>query len=58
MGEWESSIVSISGTPRFGSIRKCKNCGAEHAKTVCGEAIHEELEMRCPDAPSTAQDKK
>lgn len=47
MTEWESSIVTITSTARFGSIRECKNCGAEHAKTVAGEAMEDELYSPC-----------
>jgi hypothetical protein len=48
MGPWESSIVTIVATARFGSIRKCEHCGAEEAKTVCGHAAHDELAVECP----------
>lgn len=47
MSEWESTILTLADTPRFGSIRECKNCGAEHAKTVAGEAHHDELFEPC-----------
>jgi hypothetical protein len=48
MSEWRSTIVTLIETPRFGSIRKCLNCGAEHAKTVAGEGLHDELADPCP----------
>jgi len=47
MNEWESAIVTIISTARFGSIRECKNCGAEEARTVCGHAAHDELDCSC-----------
>ena len=47
MTEWESTIVTLANTPRFGQIRECKNCGAEEAKTVAGHAMHDELYTRC-----------
>jgi len=47
MTEFESTIVTIISTPRFGSLRECKHCGAEHAKTVAGEGHHDELFERC-----------
>ena len=50
MGEWQSAIVTLATTSRFGSIRRCENCGAEHAKTVCGEAMHPELKLPCEAA--------
>lgn len=50
MTEWESTIVTIISTPRFGSIRECRHCGAEQAKTVAGEAMHDELRLACPFA--------
>lgn len=47
MSNWESTIVTISVTPRFGKIRKCLNCEAEHAKTGTGQAHHNELAHEC-----------
>jgi len=47
MTEWESTIVTIISTSRFGKFRKCKNCGAEQAETVAGKAMHEELKNPC-----------
>ncbi len=47
MTEWRSSIVTLIETPRFGTIRECKNCGAEHAKTAAGEDMHDELLEPC-----------
>jgi len=53
MTEWDhNAIVTIIETPRFGSIRECKHCGAEHAKTVAGEGHHDELFVRCYDNPN------
>lgn len=51
MTEWESTIVTLISTSRFGDIRKCKHCEAEHARTAAGEAHHDELEVKCPYAP-------
>lgn len=47
MTDWENSIVTVSSTSRFGSIRECKNCGGEHVKTVAGESLSEELIKPC-----------
>lgn len=47
MGPWRSAMVQLSSTPRFGVIRNCINCDAEHAQTSAGEAMHEELYERC-----------
>ena len=47
MEPWRSTIVTLIATSRFGSIRACRNCEAEHAKTVAGEAHHGELESPC-----------
>lgn len=47
MTDWESTVVTIIATPRFGSLRECRNCGGEHAKTVSGEAMHDELRAPC-----------
>ncbi len=47
MTEWESSIVTLIATPRFGRIRHCRKCNAEHVKTVAGEAMHDELYAPC-----------
>lgn len=47
MTEWESTIVTIIETPRFGMFRKCKNCEAEQAVTAAGEGFHAELKYPC-----------
>ena len=47
MTEWKSSIVTLIETSRFGTIRECVNCGAEHAKTAAGEGMHDELKVPC-----------
>lgn len=47
MTEWESAVVTLISTSRFGEIRECKKCGAEHARTVCGEDMHDELKYEC-----------
>lgn len=47
MTEWESTIVTLISTSRFGEIRECENCGGEHARTVAGEAMHDELKYPC-----------
>ena len=47
MSEWESAIVTLVSTPRFGQIRFCLDCGAEHGKTVAGEALEDELLKPC-----------
>ena len=47
MTEWESTIVTLISTSRFGQIRRCKKCEGEHAKTAAGEAMHEELREKC-----------
>jgi hypothetical protein len=47
MTEWESAVVTLISTARFGEIRRCKNCEAEHARTVAGEAMHDELYSAC-----------
>ena len=50
MTPWESTIVTLISTPRFGQIRRCRKCKAEHAKTVCGEDCHPELIRKCPES--------
>lgn len=47
MTEWERTIITLVATSRFGSIRECKNCGAEEAKTACGHAAWDELCYPC-----------
>ena len=47
MTEWTASIVTLIATPRFGTIRECKNCGSEHAKTAGGEGVMAELKVPC-----------
>ncbi len=47
MSKWRGTIVTLIETSRFGEIRVCELCGAEHAKTVCGEAAHKELYVEC-----------
>jgi len=49
MSPWRSTVVTLVETPRFGEVRKCRRCGAEHARTVAGEAMHEELRQMCED---------
>jgi len=49
MTDWRSVTVTISETSRFGRIRKCAKCEAEHAETVCGQAAHEELDEPCAE---------
>ena len=47
MGPWRPSIVTLIETPRFGEIRACVECGAEHARTACGEDCHDDLTRKC-----------
>lgn len=47
MTQWKSTIVTLISTSRFGRWRKCRNCGAEHAYTSAGEAMHDELYKKC-----------
>ncbi len=51
MGEWRNTIITLIVTSRFGSIRKCEYCKAEHAKTVAGERHHQELDSPCLESP-------
>lgn len=54
MTEWKSTIITLIETSRFGEIRRCTNCDAEHARTVCGEAMHPELELPCEESEGGA----
>jgi hypothetical protein len=47
MTRWESTIVTLVSTSRFGQIRKCKKCGGEQAATSAGSATHDELKVKC-----------
>jgi hypothetical protein len=47
MSEWKSTIVTLCDTPRFGRLRKCTGCGAEHAETVAGKAFEDDLFEPC-----------
>lgn len=47
MTDWESSLVTVAETARFGRMRRCKRCRAEHAYTVRGEAMRDELYRAC-----------
>lgn len=47
MSEWKGTIVTLVETSRFGDIRTCTACGAEHARTAAGTAAHEELTEPC-----------
>ncbi len=47
MSEWRETIVTLIATSRFGEIRECENCEAEQARTVAGEAMHDELLVKC-----------
>lgn len=51
MTEWTQEIVQLASTPRFGSIRNCKVCKAEEAKTVAGHKAHDELMQPCKGYP-------
>ena len=50
MSRWESSIVTITSTARFGLIRECKLCGYEQAHTATGTHTHDELKEKCDGA--------
>lgn len=55
MTKWRGTIVTLLETSRFGELRECKNCGAEHARTAAGEANHPGLESVCVcDSPIEA----
>ncbi len=47
MGKWESQIVTLISTSRFGKWRQCKICGAEQAETAAGKAMFPELKLPC-----------
>lgn len=47
MGEWESTIVTIYSTPRYGKLRRCVKCEAEEAETAAGKVKHPELFWEC-----------
>jgi hypothetical protein len=47
MSEWESAIVTIIVISRFGSIRRCINCGAEQVETAAGHSHHAALTLPC-----------
>lgn len=47
MTKWRDTIVTLIATSRFGRIRNCVYCNAEHAKTAAGEAMHDELKVKC-----------
>lgn len=50
MGPWESEVVTILETPRFGSLRSCRACGGEQARTAAGHGTDPELRRPCPRA--------
>ncbi len=52
MSEWESTIVTLVSTSRFGSIRRCEYCDGEQAVTVAGEGMHDELKRQCTAIPT------
>jgi hypothetical protein len=47
MTDWESSVITLFDAPRFGRMRRCKRCRAEHAYSVRGEAMRGELYRAC-----------
>lgn len=51
MTEWQSTIVTILSTPRFGRVRECEYCGAGEAESVCGHVMDGDLKRPCFDAP-------
>jgi len=59
MSRWKSKVVTLIDTPRFGRVRKCKNCGAEQMESVAGFRLDKELRELCVEKkPSTEQDSK
>jgi hypothetical protein len=49
MGPWRGTVITLISTSRFGEIRVCLICGAEHARTACGEDYHDELMLKCEE---------
>lgn len=47
MTPWESTIITITCTPRFGRIRECRRCGIEQAETVTGRHTNGPLTEKC-----------
>lgn len=46
MGKSRTEILSPSGTPRFYSIRECKQCGKEEWQHAAGHFLHD-LDLPC-----------
>ena len=49
MTRWTSDIVTLleGGEPRFGSIRECKICHGQQARTVAGSRSFPEILQPC-----------
>ncbi len=47
MTDWELSVVTVADTTRFGRIRHCKRCSADHAYTARSETMRDELYRAC-----------
>lgn len=56
MGPWREALVTLASTARFGSIRACQGCEAEHALAGQGENHHDELDEQCPARPQASAD--
>ena len=56
MSEWATDIVTLTSTPRFGSVRECLACEGQEVRTSGGQAIEQELLRPCALAtkPPTA----
>ena len=42
-----TGILTGASTPRFLTVRECEACGADQARSVCGEAISNDLTAPC-----------
>jgi hypothetical protein len=51
MTEWESTVVTLIDTPRFGKLRRCEYCKAEEAESVSGHRAHLGLAEPCAARP-------
>ena len=47
MEKWYDTVVTIISTSRFGRLRRCKVCKAEQVSTAAGDAMHDELRVKC-----------
>jgi hypothetical protein len=56
MTDWYTEIRAPAGTPRFYSVRHCKQCEGEQMQHPAGKFTDPPLKRRCPELPPIKKD--